>query len=339
MHTETATRQAGLRKAAIVVSSLDRGAAEALLRELSVEQVERLRAALRALGEVPAEEREEVLREFRRQAPRPPAAAPPGIELSDRLAQRFSRAAETLSQRQEAGGGRSPFDTLRDAEADHLARVLAAERPQIVAAVLSHLPPRQSGQVLVRLSPRLQVEVVRRLVDLEETDPEVLGEVERGLAERLARQVPMQPGRVAGLAAVSGILEASGQQVAVQILDNLTHYDAPLASRLGPAEVDFADLADLDGQTLACIFAAADPEEMALALVGAPPQLVERLLERIPFEQGRDVRHQLEHLGPTRLSDVEEARRRIAEVARKLAAAGAIALPRRFYRPEISTAA
>ena len=31
------------------------------------------------------------------------------------------------------------------------------------------------------------------------------------------------------------------------------------------------------------------------------------------------MRHRLDHLGPTRLSDVEEARRRIAEVARELA--------------------
>ena len=329
----------GLRKAAILVSSLDRAAAAALLRQLSVTQVDRLRAAIGGLGEIAPGERQSVLEEFRSQSPKPrPAVDPPGIELSDRLARRFSLATGALGPRA-ATAPRQPFDALREAEADQLARALAAERPQTIAVVLSHLPPQQSGQVLVRLGSRVQVEVVRRLVELEATDPEVLREVERALEERLAQQVPLGSSRVAGLAAVSGILEASGQQVAVQILENLSHHDVQLAGRLGPARVQFDDLVDLDGATLAQIFAAADPEEMVLALVGAPPPLVERILARLPHQQADNLRHQLEHIGPTRLSDVEEARRRVAETARKLAAAGAIVLPRRLYRQEVSAAA
>ena len=119
-----------------------------------------------------------------------------------------------------AGRG-EPFRFLRDAEADKLVRVLAGERPQTIALVLSHLPPQQAGSVLARLQPALQNEVVRRLVDLEETDPEILREVEQALQSRLSEQVQMQRRRVAGLAAVAGILQASDGRTGMQILDNL----------------------------------------------------------------------------------------------------------------------
>ena len=114
---------------------------------------------------------------------------------------------------------------FREAESDKIARLLAGERPQTIALVLSHLSARQAGGVLSRLQPNMQTEVVRRLVDLEETDPAVLQEVEQALESRLSRQVPMQRRRVAGLQAIGGILDASESEVRLQILDNLAVRD------------------------------------------------------------------------------------------------------------------
>ena len=67
----------------------------------------------------------------------------------------------------------------------------------------------------------MQAEVVRRLVDLEETAPEILREVEEALQSRLSQQVQMQRRRVAGLAAVAGILQAADGRTGMEILDNL----------------------------------------------------------------------------------------------------------------------
>ena len=159
---------------------------------------------------------------------------------------------------------------LREAEDEKLARLLAGERPQTIALVLSHLSARQAGGVLARLQPNLQTEVVRRLVDLEETDPAILQEVEQALESRLSQQVPMQRRRVAGLQAMGGILQASESDVRLQILDNLAAHDRALAERLGPPPMEFDDLADLDDATLAEVFRAAEPQWIMPALLGAP---------------------------------------------------------------------
>jgi flagellar motor switch protein FliG len=138
----------------------------------------------------------------------------------------------------------------------------------------------------------------------------------------------MQRRRVAGLSAVAAILAASDQRVGMRILDSLNAYDRRLAERLQPGHVEFDDFVDLDDRSLEVILAAADPEVAILALVGASPDLTDRLLGLLPEAEARVVRHKLVHIGPTRLSDVEQARGELVELARRLAAQGRVRLPR-----------
>ena len=186
-----------------------------------------------------------------------------------------------------AAKGGEPFRFLREAEADKLSRVLAGERPQTIALVLSHLPPQQAGSVLARLQPALQAEVVRRLVNLEETAPEILREVEEALESRLSEQVQMQRRRVAGLTAVAGILQAADGRTGMQILDNLAVHDHVLAERLRPQPLAFDDLADADRSVLAAVVRSADWNVLAMALVGAAPELLDRVLGELPRRRPR----------------------------------------------------
>ena len=84
-----------------------------------------------------------------------------------------------------------------------------------------------------------------------------------------------------------------------------------------------------DEQTLATVFTAAGRELWMLALVGAPPALVERVLRRLTAAEAEAFRHHLDNLGPTRLSDVEESRRRIEDLVRRLVLQRRITLARR----------
>ncbi|HID77461.1 MAG TPA: hypothetical protein EYP56_15890, partial [Planctomycetaceae bacterium] len=222
----------------------------------------------------------------------------------------------------------APFQRLREAEADRLAEILLHERPQMIALVLSHLPHEQAGRVLVRLAPRLQVEVIRRLVDLEETDPEVLAEIERAFEARLASQVRRQRPRTAGLSAAAGIVRAACASGAAGILDHLASHDPHLAQQLAPDPIAFDQLALLEDASLAAVFQAAEPEVALLALIGAPERLIDRIARQLPAPEAAQLRHRLAHIGPIRLSDVAEARRRIEQIAWQLASAGRIHVPR-----------
>jgi flagellar motor switch protein FliG len=328
----------GIRKAAVLVASLDRKTAEALLARMDPEHAQRVRRAASQIGLVDPQEQEEVLSEFRGLGPLAPEERTPGVELDASLARRLAASAggevpgEPRMAPQPASGQPStpsepPFRFLREAELDKLIKILSTERSQVIALVLSHLPPQSAGNVLARLAPPAQVDVIRRLVDLEETDPETLHEVERGLQRRLSEQVGMQRRRVAGLSAVTAILHSADSRVGRQILDNLGRHDRDLVERLTPGRLDFADLMELDDHTLAVTIAAADPEIVILAMVGAPPEWLDRLLSHMTQQDAKAIRFRLDHFGPIRLSDVDEAHRRLAELARRLALEGRIELP------------
>src|SRR5205085_12265130 len=100
---------------------------------------------------------------------------------------------------------------LHQAGSDALAEFLACEQPQTIAVAFTRLSPGQAAEVLHRLPADLQVAVVQRLTDLDETDPDVVREVERGLASWLSEQLSRSRRRTAGLSAVARILEASNQ--------------------------------------------------------------------------------------------------------------------------------
>lgn len=319
----------GIRKAAILVTSLDRSAADRVLEHMSPEQERKIRQAMIELDEIDPEEQARIVEEFFRVKPMMPREHHPGIELDGRLARKLSMPSAGSKDAQVGGLSDSrPFRFLQTAEGKNLVQLLGNERPQTIALVISHLPPRQAGNVLVRLGPSLQVEVVRCLVNLEETDPEILQEVEQALESRLSEQILMQRKRVAGLTAVAGIIEASDRGVGIQILDNIASQDRQLAQRLGgPQQIEFDDLFQLDDVGLATVLGTADPQLVILALTGAPPSSIERILAKLPEREATIVRHELDHLGPTRLSDVEEARRRLAQLAQRLAVEQRIELP------------
>jgi flagellar motor switch protein FliG len=308
----------GVRKAAILVASLDRDAADAVLELLGTDRAGQVRQAVVAMEEIPAAEQERVLNEFARMRPGNPARETSGVELAGRLAEEIGWGAANCGEREPEEPSGRPFVRLREAEGEKLARLLSGERPQTIALVLSHLPPRQAGGVLVRFPADLQVEIVRRLVDLEETDPAILREVEKALEIRLSRQVQMQRRRVAGLDAISGILEESASDVSLKILDNISAGDRKLARKLGPPSFDFDELEQLDGASLTAVFRAVDSACIMPALLGASPRLIERALGCLPHARSEEIRNQLGNPGPIRLSDVETARGRIAEAARRV---------------------
>jgi len=362
-----ASKTRSIRKAAILVASLDPQTSDALLAQLPADQVDRVKRAVLELDHVDPAEQEAVIDEFFRIGPLMRPSDDAGVQLDDSLAEKLSSRtpghfgeSRRSDARFDAKGDVFPsFDLLKTAGPGELAALLGHEHPQTVAVVVSQLPRQRAAEVLAQLPADLQAAVVRRLVDLEQTDPDVLRDVEQTVQSLLARQ---GSGRLvaAGLDAVQSILSAATGHVKKEILRNIAHQDGSLAGRLGhvpgvsrqlgptyapplspPAAVDsspdgrrrpqltFDDLDQLDDDDLRTVISAADAELVILALTGFDGPLVGRILAHLPRHHAKVVRRALERPGPTRLSDVESAREQLARGASTLAAEGRITDPRR----------
>lgn len=335
----------GIRKAAVLVSSLDRRTADAVLDQMDAKEAQLVREAMVRLETIDPKEQQRVIEEFLGTGPSRKPTEDAGVELDPGLARRLQmpatppRPSRSAPAQRAADGDTKPFRFLQQAECDNLVRLLFHERPQTIALVLSHLPPRQAGDVLVRLPADTQAEVCRRLIDLEETDPIILEEVEQALQARLVEPVNMERRRVAGLSAVTGILEASTDDVGMQILDNLSSHDHGLAAQLSPEQISFDDLLRCDGPTLATIIEALDPDITVLALIGAPPDFADRALRYVSEPRAGFLRRELSQLSPTRLRDMQDAREHFAQTAKRLAATGRISLPPGTTQPRTAAAA
>ena len=316
----------GLRKAAILVASLDTAAADAVLDQLTPEQARQVREIVVEMDDIDQGEQRRVIDEFFQSGPKVPATdARPASELDGRLAwlavprrPRSSPTMPTPPRRPAPAASPLPLpagDRGRETGPRARQRAAANDRPGAFASFAG-----RAGAVLARLPEDVQVEVIHRLVDLEETDPEILREVEEALRSRLSQQVEMQRRRVAGLQAVAGILQATDGRLGMQILDNLASRDRALAEKLRfppVAAIDVRRSGRPGRDLMAEVFDEAGPELMLPALFGAAPELVNRVLARLP-EAARALRHKLDHPGPIRLRDVEEARRQVARIASRV---------------------
>src|SRR5688572_10417539 len=165
-----------LRKAAILIATLDPRSAERLLAQMPAEQAQRVRRVVAQLGPIDSVEQETVVAQFVRVGPLVPQSQPAGIELEGSLAARLGLAASAgrhaaPDRKNEKAAttpatDESPFRFLHEAECDELAQMLAREHPQTVAVVLAHLPSDRAAELVAALEDDLRVEVLRRLAYL-----------------------------------------------------------------------------------------------------------------------------------------------------------------------------
>jgi flagellar motor switch protein FliG len=298
MNTATISFQdAGIRKAAILVASLDQAAADLVLKQLGPERAKLVRQAASCLDDIDAAERRRVLAEFRRIGPMMSCREISGIELDRLPANPTGRLASPPCDSAAKNADAKPFDFLCDTSNEKMADLLAGERPQTIAVVLSHLPPERAAETLSHFSAALQVEVVRRLADLEHTDEETLRGIEQALEARWARQFAAEHRRTVGPETVAKILGSCTGATRGRILENLASHDPALAERFGDRPMTFSDLEKLGGETLLTVYRAADSEVALAALLGASPTILDRLIGAMPAAEAKQLRRQLDHPG------------------------------------------
>ena len=237
MKTDNAPQntQAALRKAAILVSALDTRGADTLLSRMGSEQAARVRSAVMQLGDVNRNEQRQVLDEFMLAGNASPRNDDPGIELDDSLTQKLASSEQeyrAAASTEPAEADAVPFRFLHETTADSLAKHLQGEHPQLVAVVVAHLPPKRAADLVQRLAPPVQANVLRRVAELDTTDPQVLQDVEYELKLLLSDDLRAARNRSAGLTAVTSIINAAGAERA-ELLNNVTRHDQLLAVQLG----------------------------------------------------------------------------------------------------------
>jgi flagellar motor switch protein FliG len=327
----------GVRKSAVLLLSLDQDEAAEVLKRLPPEAVEEVSREIASLGEIPVTTRKDVFGEFYSLALANSYLTEGGLEHAKALLRKsLSEAdAEKAIKQVTQQVATTPFSFLQKAESENLLTFIQDEHPQTIALILAHLPPQKASEILVGLPGQKQVEVVKRIANMEQTNPEVIKEVERGLEHRLSDIVSQTFEKAGGVDTVAEILNLADRSTEKGIMEGLEAEDPDLVEQIRRLMFVFEDILLVNDKGIQAVLKEVDNEELSLALKTASQELKDKIFKNMSERAAQLIAEDMQYMGPVRVSDVESAQQKIVDIVRRLEDAGEIIIAGRGGEKEM----
>ncbi len=327
----------GVRKSAILLLSLPPEEAAEILKRLSAEARDEVTREIASTGDVSLDDRRSVLSEYYQLALANNYISEGGLDYAKNLlnmALSPEEAAKAIKQVTQQVAT-TPFAFLQKAESENLLTFIQDEHPQTIALILAHLPPQKASEILVGLPSQKQVEVVKRIANMEQTNPEVIREVERGLEHRLSDIVSQTFEKAGGVDTVAEILNLADRSTEKGIMEGLEAEDPDLVEQIRRLMFVFEDILLVNDKGIQSVMKEVDNSELGLALKTASEELKQKIFKNMSERAAQMIQEDMQFMGPVRVSDVESAQQKIVDVVRRLEDSGEITLAGRGGEKEM----
>lgn len=328
-----------LTKAAVLLVSIEKDSAAAILRNIPRESVEEVSREIASLGAIDKDVRNAVVEEYYNLALARSYTEAGGMNYARALLERTlskDDASRILSQI-EHQVYKKPFSFLQKAESENLMAFIQDEHPQTIALIMAHLPATKGAEVLRGLPQQKQLDVVARIARMEQTRPEVVKEVERGLEHRLADVVSERMQKVGGVESVAEMLNLIDRTTEKAILETLEGDDPELCESIRRLMFVFDDIQLVDDRGIQALLREIEQNDLVLALKSASDVLKEKIYRNMSERAALLVKEEMEFLGPVRVSDVESAQQKIVDIVRRLEEAGEVIIAGRGAEKDMIT--
>ncbi|GIG27662.1 flagellar motor switch protein FliG [Cellulomonas marina] len=320
----------GPQKAAMLLLQLGKERAGKVMARMELAEIEELTAEILRLQHVDQALADQVLEEFY-----DVTAAGPGIGGGVGLAQHLLEAslgrdqAADVLQRLQATLAPQPFEFLQQADARQVLSLLDGEHPQTVALVLAHLRPEMASGVLGALDADMQAEVAHRIALMERAMPDVVATIAEVLQRKASAVLtPKEMAAVGGVQPLVEIINRAGPSAEKIILEGLRNRDEGLAEQVRSLMFVFADITLLDDRAMQLVLRQVETSSLSVALKGTSDEVRDKVLRNLSERARENLLEEIELLGPTRLSQVEEARAGVVQAIRGLEESGQIVISR-----------
>jgi flagellar motor switch protein FliG len=327
----------GIRKAAILMLSMDPDTSSKMLKHLEAEAVEDITREIASLDIIDPGTSNDVINEFYSMALARRYVEQGGVMFASRLLRKTMSPenASKIIQQIEHQVFQQPFSFLQKTDTSNLLTFIQDEHPQTIALVLAYLPSSKASEILVGLPPAKQIEVVTRIANMQQTNPEVIKEVERGLESRLSGIVSQTLQDVGGVESVAEMLNLSDRSTEKNILEALETEEPELVEQIRRLMFVFEDIILVNDKGIQSVLKETDNEELALSLKTASEDLKDKIFRNMSDRAAQLIKEDMEYMGPVRISDVETAQQRIVDIVRRLEDAGEIIIAGRGGEKEI----
>jgi flagellar motor switch protein FliG len=318
----------GTERAAILLLTLGEAEAAQILKHMSAKEVQRVGAAMAKMKNVSRTEVEKVVADF---ATNVEAQTSVGVGADEFLRKALVNAlgedkAAAIIDRISIGRSTKGLEALKWLDARAVCELIRLEHPQMIAIVLAYLESDHAAEVLQLLPSGMRSEVVVRIASLDGVQPTALTELDDIIEKQFAGNSAAKTSVLGGPKAAADIMNALEPSHEGAIMEQIQKSDEALAQLIEDLVFVFDDLIELDDRSMQELLRQVPGDGLLLALKGADEPLKEKIFKNMSQRAAEMLKDDLEAKGPVRVADVEAAQKSILQTARKLAAAGTIAL-------------
>jgi flagellar motor switch protein FliG len=315
-------------RAAVFLMLLGDEEASTILGRLSPDELERLGAAMMALGEIDQPRMAEALADFADEAAR---ELLPQRGRTDRVRSLLDKAlgparADSMMQRIEPEARPRSVEMARWLVPPVLVRLIEDEHPQVIAALLLLIEPEPAAEVLAALPGELQTMVVERVARSGPISASAIATIDTLLTQRITATFGAAALALGGPREAANLINLAAGDLRNVVLPAIATRDGPLAAQIEEELFTFEMLFALDPMSMGRLLRDVDNEKLVDALKGLKEP------ERAPFfaamssRAADGVRDEIELRGRLAKSEVLAAQRAIVTIARGLAEAGEIVI-------------
>ena len=321
-------RLTGTQKSAILMMLIGEEEAAEILKNLSPREVQHLGAAMYSVQGLGQDLVNQVLDEFLAIIKEQTSL---GLGAGNYIRNVLTKAlgddkAQSVLTRITPTSQERPIEILDWMDARSIAELVVDEHPQIIALVMSYLDAGLASDVLLSLPDELQPDVVYRVATLETVQPEALRELEDVMQRKFKSNATLRASQVGGVKAAAQIMNFTKQDTEALIMEVIGEEDRNLMQAIQESMFVFDNLLDSDDKSLQTLLRNVETEDLVLALKGADEPLRDKLFSCMSSRAAANLADEMEALGPVRLTEVQDAQKRIINIARTMSDEGTIVL-------------
>ena len=310
----------GFEKAAILLNYLGPSATKKLFCHLGDMKIKKLLGAMVRLKVVPVTVTQKILEEFYRIINESDVYI-----FSNKTTSRETvveavgeeRACEILARLGAHSISVKSLESLEQVDTSFLTHFLLNEHPQTISVILAHLEPERKGEVLKDFPEGLRVEVALRLSQLDRVPSEFVLELDRILKQEFSLMPSMESVTLGGPQVVADMLNAVDKETEDSIMIRLEERDPHLTEDIRRRMFIFEDLIRVDDKGIQFLLREIPHNKLLLALEKASDEVRKKIFKNLSPRAAEMLKEDLDHMGSSRLSDVEEAQMEIIHIVRK----------------------
>ena len=318
----------GTQRAAVLMLLLGEQQAAEIIRYLNPKEVQALGAAMVSVADLSQEAVNTVLDEFVMTIKKQTNL---GLGTTDYVEKVLKRAlgddkAASVLNRIMPGQSTKGLDILSWMDPRSIADMIYGEHPQVIAIILSVLEHQVAADVLTYLPDEARPEIMQRVASLDTVQPSAMSELEAIMKKQFSNNSSTKSSSFGGVKAAARIMNLTKTELEASVIVGLNKLDPDLTLRIQDNMYTFENLTTMDNRGIQVLMRNVDTDQLMSALKGASDPVKDKFFGNMSERARSMFKDDMEAKGPMRITDVEEAQKKIMRTARKLADAGELML-------------